>query len=1303
MRFLKAVLLALAVLLPMAFVQTAYAADPYIPSLTLPVNGAVNRAPDSLGFSWTAGSSAPSFYTIQWSLSNTFAELLFGYNTNATSYTVSGLPGMQTIYWRVIAVDSSAGQHISSTFSFKTLPDTEAATGGPQDIITPLTFNDGSSTPTGWTRDSSGRWYVYNYNGNNYLDCYFYGQTNYHFYFYMTTPVTLSLPGATLSYDWAHYNSGSAENLTTEISTDGSNWNILYDHGANSNRTYFGGGSPYEYPSDFKNQTVSLSTYVGQSIYIRFHIYTGTSYPYGAWLFDNIKIYGNTTYVGTNRNLTVSSAKGNPSPLGVITYTYGDQVTAMIPEKYVYPTGIVDERYVQDGYSGSGSVPTTGTSSSITLSMYRTSSLIWQWRHEYRVIVSSPDGMGAPNPSGLGWFQDGRSATFAITQNPVLGIADGTRWVCSGFIGTGNFAPLGQATSVSVVITRASTITWTWKIQYRLRIFNPPGATIGGISPVVGDYWYYADATQDVVSTPFHDTGTGVMYKNLGWTGTGSVVDGEFFSGTITINQPSSLTWQWERQVFLSVVSQYGQQTGSPAGWYPEGSEVALGAQSPYYATDDTRYVIGGWTGTGSIGSGTASDTGTHVITQPSSITWIWLRQYLVTTSTNYGVVNPVSIWGFDGGTVELEAVPPPEDETQQFLFGGWTGTGLPSTPSGTSDMVFNVTSPSVFTAHWVVQFYLTVSAITDGASLQQDYDGWYYEFATVTIVAIPPESDADHRWLPGWNGTGLGSVTYPAVTDTPSTITITVRGAITMESFWMIQYRFRILDPTGAGHAVPSVGDYWYYDGDTVSGYVDYYTGVFYCKGFIGTGSVASSTKPYYTFVITEPSSVSFLWGQPEIIPSDTWTTPRDVTSAVLGRGVALARKSDGSPFIIFQNPVSATLEACYNLDGEWLTQTIEEVGAGEIGMAIVLDRFDVPNVAYFNPERGVLRYATLDSTGWSIVTVDSTEGAGRYVSISLAPDGTVGIAYYVLSTGDLRYASYTPAPGKPETNTFTITDVETDGNVGLYCSLAYTPLYAEPRIAYYSSTDGSLKLATMWRGVDFWDINRISPEGGDYGMNSSLALDPAGRALISYQENTVSRNRQGLIFARELAVGWQVYTLDTQGITGFDAVMKIDTNGYPHVAYNDFGSLYYARFNGESWAITKIVTGDVGFGNAIALDPDNNPAIAYWDGGSLKYVDAKTNHYSGELVNRYTEVPHLPGSDVSGGGGGCFIATAAFGSLTANSVAGLCAARDSAVCASTSGSGLVGLYYAISPKVASAMANHSVRAIVRSLIEGR
>ena len=70
---------------------------------------------------------------------------------------------------------------------------------------------------------------------------------------------------------------------------------------------------------------------------------------------------------------------------------------------------------------------------------------------------------------------------------------------------------------------------------------------------------------------------------------------------------------------------------------------------------------------------------------------------------------------------------------------------------------------------------------------------------------------------------------------------------------------------------------------------------------------------------------------------------------------------------------------------------------------------------------------------------------------------------------------------------------------------------------------------------------------------------------------------------------------------------------------------------------------------------------------------------------------------------GGGCFVATAAFGSYSSNTVLRLCEVRDTVLGGTASGTALTDLYYGVSPRVAAALRESaSLRKLVGSMVEG-
>ncbi|MDZ7815345.1 MAG: hypothetical protein U5N86_04850 [Planctomycetota bacterium] len=294
-----------------------------------------------------------------------------------------------------------------------------------------------------------------------------------------------------------------------------------------------------------------------------------------------------------------------------------------------------------------------------------------------------------------------------------------------------------------------------------------------------------------------------------------------------------------------------------------------------------------------------------------------------------------------------------------------------------------------------------------DEGTLAMDYDGWYEKFETIDIVSMPPAANSGERFVPGWEGTGEGSVTYDALPATPSGVQIEVLAPIVQEVFWVIQYEFTIENPRGFGTPIPASGSYWFFDGERPEGRIDFYSGTHICTGFVGTGSVANGDTPYFRFVIHEPSSVEWLWDTPPVTPDESWTTAQSVTSGINGRTVAMKRQSDGSPFILFHEPVFGTIEAAYWHDDSWVTETVDTVGSGNLSAALMLDRFDVPFACYRRPATDEFVFATRDAAGWITQVIDSGDGVGMYSSMDIAEDGTILISYYVADTGELRIAN--------------------------------------------------------------------------------------------------------------------------------------------------------------------------------------------------------------------------------------------------------------------------------------------------------
>ncbi|MDZ7815346.1 MAG: hypothetical protein U5N86_04855 [Planctomycetota bacterium] len=473
MKFIRASVTLLAFMIAaLAFTATAHAA--YTPTLSSPSNNAEFQAADNLDCSWTAGSDTPDHYIVTWALDSAMTDVLFEYETTDTSYSISGLPGLKTVYWQVTAVDAQDNEYPSSVWSFGTTTDGEESAG--EETVFKLDFEDRSYEPDGWTA-SGPDWRTWSYNNNVHLLRYiWYYDRNENSYLTQNSSFVCG-PDAELAYKWAQLQ------LLLFLPRDTEKYRCqpttvlpataLYDHYAQNNYRYWPGGSTSYYPYSWKTQTVDFSDYAGQSIRLRFWVYTSSN-SYSSWMMDDFTFKQAKGYEGTKREVTLTSDYSDPVPGSSVEAVYGNPVTVNVGSQFYSPAGMPEVRYVYDHFTGTGSFPVYGESASVTKKVFRTSTVTFEWIKQYKFTVYSPDDRGDPDPNGLVWADQGAEMTFEVQQPTVAGVVPGTRWLCSGWEGTGNFPPDGIVPSVTVEsVSISSTLTWLWKIQYRLTIINP--------------------------------------------------------------------------------------------------------------------------------------------------------------------------------------------------------------------------------------------------------------------------------------------------------------------------------------------------------------------------------------------------------------------------------------------------------------------------------------------------------------------------------------------------------------------------------------------------------------------------------------------------------------------------------------------------------------------------------------------------------------------------------------------------------------------------------------------------------------
>ena len=511
--------------------------------------------------------------------------------------------------------------------------------------------------------------------------------------------------------------------------------------------------------------------------------------------------------------------------------------------------GSTTKQYLWTSTSGLSSVQ----SGSITITTY--GNIISNYKTQYYLTVSSPHDSPSPVSS---WFDSGSSITESVTS-PVSG-GSGTQYVCTGWTGTGSVPASGTASSITFTIATPSSITWNWKTQYYLTVSSPYDSP----TPLSG--WFDSGSSiTDSVTSPVSG-GSGIQFVCTGWSGAGSVpASGSATSVTFTIVAPSSISWNWKTQYYLTVSSPYDSPTPL-SWWFDSGSSIIESVTSPVSDGSGTHYICTGWTGTGSVPSSGSSSSVTFTITGTSSITWNWqVVQRRLTVSSAHDSPNPGNGLHIinDGTSVTCGVSSPVTESGTVWTCTGWTGTGSVPSSGSDSSVTFTVTQDSTITWNWhgnAVQHTLTVFSAHDNPSPAVG-DHLYDEGDSVTCSVTSPVTEGGVAYVcTGWTGTG--SVPSSG-SDSSVTFTISQDSSITWN--WQIVL-WNLTVSSAHGSPSPAVGDYLYNDSASVTCSVSspvVEAGVSYtCTGWVGSGSVPSSGSGVsVTFSITQNSSITWSW----------------------------------------------------------------------------------------------------------------------------------------------------------------------------------------------------------------------------------------------------------------------------------------------------------------------------------------------------------------------------------------------------------------------------------------------------------
>lgn len=333
----------------------------------------------------------------------------------------------------------------------------------------------------------------------------------------------------------------------------------------------------------------------------------------------------------------------------------------------------------------------------------------------------------------------------------------------------------------SVQYTAPVSFTWIAGYNHNLYAPSPQGTDI--YSPrYVFSYWSDGGAQSHTITTPGFDL---------------------------------TITAYYQTQYYLRVVSPYDTPTGE--GWYNAGSTATASVTSPVSGGAGIRYACAGYSGTGSAPSSGSGTSVSFAINSPSSVTFQWKTQYLLTVSTInitstypcslllngsfYSTIYdsaPVDIWldanlNYQIGVSQTVSGP----ANTRWAFYRWTSG------SSVNPVTVNLNSPSQMSAEFLKQYYCTL--VLSGLTPSAPATITYQSFLTPSSVYC---SDTWSEWLDHGSTLTVSNEIYVSSTERYRTVDQYSFVAISTPISRTLVYRHQwystiTLVGTDAGHTV--------------------------------------------------------------------------------------------------------------------------------------------------------------------------------------------------------------------------------------------------------------------------------------------------------------------------------------------------------------------------------------------------------------------------------------------------------------------------------------------------------------------
>ena len=331
--------------------------------------------------------------------------------------------------------------------------------------------------------------------------------------------------------------------------------------------------------------------------------------------------------------------------------------------------------------------------------------------------------------------------------------------------------------------------------------------------------------------------------------------------------------------------------------------------------------------------------------------------------------------------------------------------------------------------------------------------------------------------------------------------------------------------------------------------------------------------------------------------------------SSFIVKEGVShskIALKSGDIPTIVYRNSGGLNLTMYDVANNSWAEINL---ASGTIkAHDIFIDEFDNTYITFV--ENGILKILThrapappspvmpsiTELSNWTISPNTGTSEGGTDLTISGSDFTSLLGENIVIDSGeDINriWNDYTVDTGtgtQNYTGMFTSSAIDDQGGI---------------HVAYYDDGEGKIMYAYNYGGTS-WSKHPVDSigSGATVGISTSIQVDSEGGIHISYS----GWDTYDLKYAYNISEthynqkNWNIVTVDSTGDLGYHSSLALDSNGFVHIAYEDFthvgtwgGKLKYANNINGNWKseYTNLPYGS-GLYNSIALDSEDRIYIS-------------------------------------------------------------------------------------------------------------